>query len=160
MKIQSPLKQIQFSCASTQTYCSATQSCLTLCDPMDCNTPGFPVLHHLLKFSEIRVPWVGDAIQPSHPLLSPSPPTLNLSKVSGGWSIGASALSSVLPMNIQGWFPLGVTGLIFLQSKGLSRVFFSNNNVCFQETSSRYPCHINPNIRLPPYPWKQVDHPS
>ena len=83
-------------------------------------------------------PLVGDAIQPSHLLLSPSPPTFNLCKhqgfsqwvssfpmsqffTSGGQSIGASA--SVLPMNIQDWSPLGWTGLISLQSKGLSRVF-------------------------------------
>ena len=51
---------------------SATHSCLTLCDPMDCSTPGFPV-HHQLQFTQTHVHWVGDAIQPSHPLHSPSP---------------------------------------------------------------------------------------
>ena len=56
-------------------------SCVQLCvTPMDCSTPGFPVLHYLLKFAHIHVHWVSDAIQPSHPLLSPSPPALNLSK--------------------------------------------------------------------------------
>ena len=75
---------------------------------------------------------VGDAIQPSHPLLSPSPPALNLSQyqglffASGGQSIGT--LASVLPMNIQDRFPLGLAGLISLQSKELSRVF-SNTTV-------------------------------
>ena len=79
--------------------------------------------------------WVADAIQPSHPLPSPSPPALNLSQhqsfpvsqifTSGGQGIGASASASVLPMNIQGWFPLGLTGLICLQSKEISRVFFN-----------------------------------
>ena len=49
--------------------CSATQSCPTLCDPMDRSTPGFPVFHHLLEFAQTHVKWVGDAIQPSHPLL-------------------------------------------------------------------------------------------
>ena len=56
------------------------QSCLTLCDPMDCSTPGFPVYHQLLEFTQTHVHWVGDAIQPSHPLSSPSPPTFNLSQ--------------------------------------------------------------------------------
>ena len=74
----------------------------------------------------------GDAIQPSHPLSSPSPPAFNLSQhqhpisqffASGGQSIGVSASASVLPMNIQDWFPLELTGLISLQFKGLSRVF-------------------------------------
>ena len=50
--------------------CSVTQSCLTLCDPMDWSTPGFPVLHHLLELAQTHVHWVSDAIQPSHPLLS------------------------------------------------------------------------------------------
>ena len=49
--------------------CSVAQSCLTLCDPMDHSTPGFPVLHHLLEFAQTHVHWVGDAIQPSHPLM-------------------------------------------------------------------------------------------
>ena len=96
---------------------------------------GFPVLCYLLELAKACVQWVDDAIQPSHPLLPPSPPALNLSQhqglfqcqlfKSGGQSIGASALASVLPMNILDWFPLGLTGLISLQSKGLSRVFSS-----------------------------------
>ena len=52
----------------------------TLCNPMDCGTPGSSVLHHLLKLAQTHVHWVGDAIQPCHPLLSPSPPALNLSQ--------------------------------------------------------------------------------
>ena len=60
--------------------CSATQSCPTLCDPMDCSTPGCPVLHYLPEFTEIYVNWVGDAIQPSHPLLPTSPLALDLSQ--------------------------------------------------------------------------------
>ena len=60
--------------------CSVTQSCLTLCNPMDCSTPGFPVLHYLPEFAQIHVCWVSDAVQPSHPL----PPTfLNLFKHQG-----------------------------------------------------------------------------
>ena len=102
---------------------------------MDCSTPGLPVHHQLLEFAHTHVHWIGDAIQPSHPLSSPSPPALNLSQsgsfqmsqlfILGGQSIGVSASASVLPMNIQDWSPLGWTGWISLQSKGLSRVFSS-----------------------------------
>ena len=59
-------------------FSSVAQSCLTLCDPMDCSTPGLPVHHQLLELAQTHVHWVGDAIQPSHPLSSPSPPTFNL----------------------------------------------------------------------------------
>ena len=68
-------KQIQFS--------SVAQSCPTLCDPMDCSTPGLPVHHQLLESTQTHVHWVGDAIQPSHPLSSPSPPAFNLSQHQG-----------------------------------------------------------------------------
>ena len=61
-------------------FSSLTQSCPTLCDPMDCSTPGFPVHHQLLELTQTHVHHVGDAIQPSHPLSSPSPPTFNLSQ--------------------------------------------------------------------------------
>ena len=61
----------------------ATQSCLTLCNPMDCSMPDFPVLYCLPVFAQSPVHWVGGAIQPSHPLLSPSPPALNLSQHQG-----------------------------------------------------------------------------
>ena len=95
---------------------------------MNCSMPGLPVHHQLLEFTQTHVHWVGDAIQPSHPLSSPSPPAFNLFPTSGsfqmsqlftsgGQSVGASA--SVLPMNIQDWFPLGLTGLISLMTKGL-----------------------------------------
>ena len=63
--------------------CSIAQSCLTLCDPMDCSTPGFPVCHHLPELAQIHVLQVSDAIQPSHPLSSPSPPAFNLSQHQG-----------------------------------------------------------------------------
>ena len=97
---------------------SVAQWFLTHCNPLDCSTPGFPVLHHLPEVAQTHVHWVGDAIQPSRPLASPSPPAFNLSQhqgffpmsqlfTSGGWSIGTSA--SVLPMNIHGWFLLGLT---------------------------------------------------
>ena len=101
---------------------SVTQSHLTLCNPMNCSMPGFPVLHHLPEFAQTHVHSVSDAIQPSYPLVpfSSCPQSLPASGsfpmsqflASGGQSIGASASASVLPMNIQGWFPLGFTGLI------------------------------------------------
>ena len=102
-----------------------------LCDAMDCSRPGFPVHHQLLELAHTHVHQVRDAIQPSHPLLSsfsfchPSFPAsgpfpMNWLFASCGQSIGASASASVLPMNIQGWFPLGLTGWISLQSKGLT----------------------------------------
>ena len=186
------LSSVQFS--------SVTQSCPTLCDPMNRSTPGLPVYHQLPEFTQTHVHWVSDAIQPSHPLSSPSPPAPNPSTpfwrftvqfsrsltsnslqphglqhsrhsypwptpgacsntcpsswwcnptisssvvpfcslfqsfptsgsfprshffASGGQSIRVSASVSVLPMNIQDWFPLGLTGLSSLQSKD-SRVF-------------------------------------
>ena len=85
------------------------------------------------EFAQTHVYWVIDAIQPSHSLSPRSPPAFSLSQhqglfhcqffTSGGQSIGASVSVLVLPVNIQDWFPLGLTGLISLQSKGLSRVF-------------------------------------
>ena len=99
-------------------FSSVSQSCLTLCDPMDCSTPGLPVHHQLPELAQTHVHWVSDAIQPSRPLLSSSPPAFNLAQhqgqmsqffTSGGQSIGVSASASVLPMNIQDWFPLGWT---------------------------------------------------
>ena len=63
--------------------CSVTKLCPCLCNPMDCSTPGFPVLHHLPEFAQIHVHRVGDAIQPFHPLSSTSPPALNLSQHQG-----------------------------------------------------------------------------
>ena len=64
-------------------FSSVAQSCLTLCNPMDCSTPGFPVHHQLLKLAQTHVHQVSDAIQASHPLLSPSPPAFSLSQHQG-----------------------------------------------------------------------------
>ena len=124
------------------------------CDPMDCNTPYFPVLHYLPEFSQTHVYWVGDAIQLSHPLLSLSPPTFNLSQHQGLFQwvslhqvAKVSASASVLPMNTQDCSLLGWTGWISLQSKWLSRVF---SNTAVQkhqffgtQLSSQYNSHIN-----------------
>ena len=89
------------------------------------STPGFPVHHQLLEFTQTHVHWVDDAIQPSHPLSSPSPPAFNLSQHQGlfQWfssshemaKLLVSALVSLLPLNIQNWFLLGWTGWISLQ---------------------------------------------
>ena len=68
--------EILFLCC----YCIVVQSCATLCNPMDCSIPSFPVLHNFLDFAHTHVYWAGDAIQPSHPLSSPSPHALNLSQ--------------------------------------------------------------------------------
>ena len=103
-----------------------------------------PVHHQLLEFTQTHVHWDGDAIQPSHPLSSHSPPAFSFSQhqvwengsvlpfisiglffTSGSQSIGVSASASAFPMNIQDWFPLGWTVWISLQFKGLSRVFSS-----------------------------------
>ena len=61
-------------------FSSVTQLCLTLCDPMDHSTPGLPIHHQLPEFTQTQVQWVGDATQPSHSLLSPSPPAFNISQ--------------------------------------------------------------------------------
>ena len=105
--------------------------------PHDCSTPGLPVHHQLPEFIHTYVHWVGDTIQPSHHLSSPSPSSLQSFPASGSFqmsqffssgdqSIGVSTSTSVLPVNIQDWFPLWGTGWIFLKSKGLSRVFSNN----------------------------------
>ena len=108
---------------SQHQFSSVTQWCLTLCDPMNCSMPGLPVHHQLPEFTQTHVHWVGDAIQPSHPLSSPSPPasgSFPMSQLfaSGGQSIRVSASKSVLPMNTQDWSPLGWSGWISLQPKG------------------------------------------
>ena len=112
---------------------SVTQLCLTLCNPMDCSMPGFPVHHQLPEFAQTLVHWVSDAIQQSHPLSSPPLPSIlpsikDFSRqffASGDQSTEASVSASVLPMNIQDSFLLGLTGWISLLPKGLSRVFSS-----------------------------------
>ena len=121
--------------------CSVAQSCPTLCDPTDCSTPGFPVLHYLLEFtqtyrlSQWYYPTISSSLTPfsSCPQSVPASGSFPMSWLfkSGDPTIGAStSVSSFiqLPMNIQGWFPLGLTGLISLQSKGLWRAF-SNTTV-------------------------------
>ena len=113
--------------------CSVTKSCPTLCDPMDHSTLGFSVHHHLPEFAQVRAfnqwchPTISSSIIPFSSCLQsfPASESFPMSQLfaAGSQSTGASA--SILPMNIQSWFPLGLTGWISLQSKGLSRVFSS-----------------------------------
>ena len=123
-------------------FSSVPQSCQTLCDPMDWSTPGFPVYQWLLELIQTHVHRVSDAIQPSHPLSTPSPPAFNLSQHQGLFQGVSSShqVAKVLEFQLQHqsfrwifrtdflynwllWFPLGLTGWISWQSKGLSRVF-------------------------------------
>ena len=108
--------------------CSIAKSCPALRDPVNCSTPGFPVLHHFPEFAQVHVHWIGDAIQPSHPL-SPSS-FFNLSQYPGLFQWVRSLYQvarvlelqlqpSVLSKSIQGWLPLRLTGL------NSSRVFSS-----------------------------------
>ena len=74
------LYSLQLKMEKLYQFSSVSQSCLTLCDPIDCSTPGLPVHHQLLESTQTHLHWAGDAIQPSHPLLSASPPVPNLSQ--------------------------------------------------------------------------------
>ena len=84
-------------------FSSVAQSCLTLCDPMDCSTPGFPVYHQLPELTQIHVHWVADAIQPFHPLLSPSPPAFNLFQHQGlfQWVSSLYQVAKLLEFQLQ-----------------------------------------------------------
>ena len=114
-------------------FSSVPQSCLTLCDPMDCSMPGFPVhnqlpeLTHSCPSSQWCHPTISSSVIPFSSCLQSFPPSgsfpMSRFFASGGQSIGASASASVLLTNIQDWVPLGLTGWISFQSKGLSRVF-------------------------------------
>ena len=119
-------------------FCSVTQSCVTLCNPMGCSTPGFPVLQHLLELAQTHVHWVGDAIQSNHltsvihfsscllslPASGSFPISCLFASVSQ--SIGASA--SVLPINIQGWFLLGLTRFDLLAVQGTVKSLLQHHN--------------------------------
>ena len=118
---------------SSVQFSSVAQSCPTICNPMNCSTPGLPV--QLLELAETRVHRVGNAIQTSCPRSSPSPPAPNPSQHQGlfQWVNSSHEVAKVLEFQLQhpsfqDWSPLGWTGWISLQSKGLSRVF-SNTTV-------------------------------
>ena len=133
----------------------SVSGCPTLCDPMECSTPGFPVLHHLPELAQTHVHWVGVAITHlilCHPLLLLSSifPSIRVFSNESDLpircqSIGALAL--IFPMSIQDWFPLGLTGSIFMLSKGLSRVFASitvqKHQFCGARPSLRSNSHIH-----------------
>ena len=84
-------------------FSSVTQSCPTFCNPMDCSTPGFPVHHQLLEVTQTYIHWVSDAIQPSHPLLSPFPPAFNFSQHQGlfQWVGSSHQVANVLEFQLQ-----------------------------------------------------------
>ena len=94
---------LSFLSTSVIKFSSVAQSCSTLCDPMECSTPGFPVHHHLLEFAQIHVHWIGDAIQQSHPLSSPSPTAFNLSQDQGlsQWVSSSHQVAKVLELQLQ-----------------------------------------------------------
>ena len=115
-------------------FSSVSQSCPTLCDPMNCSTPGLPVHHHLPEFTQTHIHRVSDAIQPSHPLSSPSPRAPNPSQHQSLFQLVNSSheVAKVLELQLQHHSlqrtPRTDPGWISLQSKGLSRVF-SNTTV-------------------------------
>ena len=126
---------------------------------MHWGTPGFPVHHQLLELTQTHAHWVGDAIQPSHPLSSPSPPAFNLSQHQDlfQWISSLHQVAKVLafqlqhqslPMNIQDWFPLGWTGWISLESKGLSRVFSNTTVQKHQFFSAQYSLWFHSHIHI------------
>ena len=134
IKVQKKTNNMPYCC-----HCSVVKLCLTLCSPMDCSTPGLPVHHHLLEsnpnscpLSRWRHPTISFSVLPFSSRLQsfPASGSFQMSQffTLGGQSIRVSASTSVHPMNTQDWSPLGWTGWISLEPKGLSRVF-SNTTV-------------------------------
>ena len=138
-------------------FSSITQSCLTLCNPMDCSTPGFPVHHQLPELTQTHVHRVADTIQPSHPLSSPSLPSQyqglfqwvsSSHQVTKYWSF----ILSISPSNeYSGQFPLGLTGFIPLLSKWLSRVLLNATVQKQQLFGAQFPLWSNSHF----YTWPQ-----
>ena len=133
---------------------SVTQLCPTLCDPMNHSTPGLPVNHQLPESTQTYVHQVGDIISSSVipfsscPQSFPASGSFQMSQLftSGGQSIGVSASTSVPPVNTQDWSPLGWSGWISLQSKGLSRVFSNTIVQKHQFFSAQLSLQSNSNI--------------
>ena len=124
----------QLNCMKLDQLGSVVQSWLLFVTPMDCSTPGFPAHHQLPKVCSNSCPWsqwcdptISYSVIAFSSCLQSFPPSgyfpIGQFFASGGQSIGVSATTSAFPMNIQDWFPLGLIGLIYLQSKGLSRDF-------------------------------------
>ena len=138
-------------------FTSVAQSCPTLCGPMNRSTPGLPVHHQLSEFTQTHVHRVGDAIQPSHALSAPSllppiPPSISVfsseSALQMRWPKYWSFSFSISPSNEHpGLTPLGWTGWISLQSKGLSRLFSNttvqNHQLFSAQVSSQSNSHIH-----------------
>ena len=151
------LKHLQLKYLKENVFLSSVQSCPTLCDPMNHSTPGLPVHHQFPEFTQIHIHQVGDAIQASHPLSSPSPPAPNPSQHQSlfQWvnpshevdKVLVSALASFLPKKSQGWSPSEWAGWISLQSKGLLRVFYNTTVQKYQffgaQLSSQSNTHIH-----------------
>ena len=153
-------------CHVSPQFSSVAQSSPNLCDPKECNTPGFPVHHQLLELAQIHVHWVSDAITHlilCHPLILP--PNFPSIRVFSNESIlrirwpkyWSFSFSINLPINIQDEFPLGLTGLISLQFKELSRVF-SNTKVKTHQFFHTQPSlwsnsHIHIWLLEKPYLW-------
>ena len=93
--------------------CSVTKLCPTLCDPMDCSTPSFPVLHCLLKLAQTHVHWVGDAIQPSHPLLSPSAFNVSQHQCLFQWISSLNQVAKVLELQHQSFHWIFSTDFLY-----------------------------------------------
>ena len=127
-------------------FSSVAQSCPTLCDPMDCSTKGFPVHHQLQELAQNHVHRVGDAIQPSNPLLSPSPPAFNLSKHQFSQFSSVSSTQASLSitnsrsllklMSIESVMPSNL--LILCHSLLLLPSMFPRNQGLFQRVSSSH----------------------
>ena len=146
--------------------CSVTKPCPTLCDPFNCRTPVFPVLHYLSEFAQTHVHWVIDAIQPSEPLSPPSPPALNLSQhQSFQWVDCSHQVAKVLELQLQHqsfpWifrvdFLLGLTGFI------LDFFFSLKFYICLQGTHAPSSQHSNSEapliLLLSPHHHTSVDH--
>ena len=152
------LKRVSFQ------FSSVAQSCPTLCNPTDCSTPGFRVLCHLPEHAQTHVNWVSNATQISHPLSFPPLPTsifpsIRVFSIESAlrirwpkyWSF---SFASILPMNIQDWLPLGLTGLIILQPMGLSGVFSNTKVQKYQFFSAQAYLWSNSHIHT----WLQKNH--
>ena len=135
MNLRLPWRGPSASCLKKIKFSSVTQSCLTLCDPMDWSKHQASLsITNSCPLSQWCHPTISSSVVSfsSHLQSFPASRSFPMSQffASSGQRVGASASASLLPMNIQGWFPLGWTGWISLQSKGLSRVFF---NTTFQK---------------------------
>ena len=103
LTFHNPTYIANLTCFQQYQFSSVTQSCLTLCNPMDCSTPGFPIRHQLPELAQTHFHQVGDAIQPSYPLSSPSPPAFNLSQHQGlfQWVSSLHQVAKILEFQLQ-----------------------------------------------------------